>query len=95
MSNVMNVFSLILILVILMLIYVKLNFKGIQSQNLFIKVISRVAISKDNYILIIRVIDKYYLCSSTQRGINVIEHLDESKVLECMNNRKSTFSEGR
>ena len=53
------------------------------------------AISKDNYILIIRVIDKYYLCSSTQRGINVIEHLDESKVLECMNNRKSTFSEGR
>lgn len=91
----MNVFSLILILVILMLIYVKLNFKGIQSQNLFIKVISRVAISKDNYILIVRVMDKYYLCSSSQKGISVIEHLDESKVLECMSKRKSTFSEGR
>lgn len=91
----MNVFALILILVILMIVYIKLNFKGMQNQNIFIKVISRAYISKDNYILIVKVMDKYYLCSSSHGGVNLIEHLDESKVLECMKKRKSTFSEGR
>lgn len=88
----MNLLALVLILVILLFIYVKINFKTVESQNKFMKVICRLSLSKENQMLILRIMEKYYLCCSNQNGVEIIENLDESKVLEYMNMKKTTLS---
>ena len=87
----MNLLALILILGILLFIYIKLNFRGFETQNKLMKIICKTSLSKDSHILIMKVIDKYYLCSSNQSGVNIIEHLDENKVLEYIDTKKATL----
>ena len=89
----MNFLAIILIFVLVMFVYLKVNFKNFNVQNKLIKVICKVAISKDNYILIVQIMEKYYLCSSSNNSFNVIENLDEEKVISYMSSKKSTLLE--
>lgn len=80
----MNLLALILILIILIIVYVKINFNNIHIQNKLMKIISKVSLSKDNSILILKIMEKYYLCSSTQSDFKIIENLDEDQVLDYL-----------
>lgn len=80
----MNLFALILILIILIIVYVKINFKNIDVQNKLMKIICKVSLSKDNSILILKIMEKYYLCLSTQRDFKIIENLDENQVFDYL-----------
>lgn len=91
----MNVLSLIIILILLVFIYIKVNARGFDFQNKFMKIISKTSLSKDNYIFIIQVMEKYYLCTSNQGGIQIIENLDEAKVLEYMDMNRATLFKKR
>lgn len=87
----MNFVVLILILVLLLFIYIKLNFKNIDVQGRLIKIICKTSLSKENCILIMKIMDKYYLCSSTPNEFKIIEHLDENQVCEHLNSKRTTL----
>lgn len=81
----------VLILILLLFLYVKLNFKNIYIQGSLIKIICKTSLSKENCILIIKIMDKYYLCSSTPNEFKIIEHLDENQVCEHLNSKRMTL----
>ncbi|HJD00114.1 MAG TPA: flagellar biosynthesis protein [Candidatus Dwaynia gallinarum] len=87
----MNVFALILILVLLIFVYIKINFRNIDIQSKLMKIICKISLSKDNHILIVKIMEKYYLCSSTQNDFKIIENLDESQVCSYLNSKKSVL----
>lgn len=91
----MNVLSLIIILTILVFIYIKINTRGFEFQGRLMKVISKISLSKNNHILIIQVMEKYYLCASNQEGVQILESLDEARVLEYMDMYKATLFKKR
>ncbi len=88
----MNLLALILIMILLFLVYVKVNFKNFSSQNKVIKIICKTPISKDSYILIVKIMTKYYLCSSTQSEFRVIENVDETELNNYLNLKKEVLS---
>lgn len=88
----MNVVALILILVLLFLVYAKINFKNFNSQNGLVKIISKTPISKDSYILIVKIMEKYYLCSSTQNDFKIIENINGDELNNYLNFKKAVLS---
>lgn len=87
----MNFIALIFILVLLIFVYFKLNLKNIDVQSRLMKVVCKTSLSKDSCILIMKIIDKYYLCSSTQSEFKIIEQLDENQVCEHLNSKRTTL----
>lgn len=85
----MNVVALIVILILLVFVYFKVNYKNFYINNQLIKIICKVSLSKDNHILIIKLMEKYYLCSSTQNDFRIIENIDESKIETYFNYKKT------
>ncbi len=85
----MNLLALIFILFILLLIYFYV--KNMDQGSRMMKILSRISLSKDNHLMVIKVIDKFYLCSSNQKGFNIIEELEEEKVYEYINGKRTTL----
>lgn len=87
----MNVLALITILLILIFVYIKINFKNINVQNKLMKVICKLSISRDSQLLVVKIMEKYYLCSSTQREFKIIENLDEDQIVNYLNLKESVL----
>ena len=85
----MNLIALVLILVLLVLVYIKINFKNFNAQSGLVKIICKTPISKDSYILIVKIMGKYYLCSSTQSEFRIIENIDGDELSEYLNFKKT------
>ena len=91
----MNYFVIVLIFVMVVFVYLRINFKNINVQNKLIKIICKVSINKDNHVLIIKIMEKYYLCSSSQNEFKIIENLDEEKVATYIETKKNILLEKR
>ena len=87
----MNLFALILILLVLIFVYVKINFKGIELQNKLMKIICKLSLSKDNHLLVIKIMEKYYLCTSTNNEFKIFETLDEHEVCNYLQTKRSVL----
>ena len=87
----MNILALISILLILIFVYVKINFKNINVQNKLMKIICKLSLSKDSHILVIKIMENYYLCSSTQQEFKIIENLDKDQVANYLNLKESVL----
>lgn len=87
----MNILALIAILILLMLIYMKVNFKNINVQNKLMKIVCKLSLSKDSQILVIKIMENYYLCSSNQNEFKIIENLDRDQVIKYLSPKDNTL----
>lgn len=85
----MNLFALVLILIILSFVYAKINFKNFNFNNRLMSIVCKISLSKDNHILVIKIMEKYYLCSSTQNDFKIIEDIDKSELENYLNYKKT------
>lgn len=71
---------------IIFLIYLSLKVGGSKLQNIqngrFLKILERVQISKENYILVIKIGEKGYVMSSTNDKIEMLMELTDEELLK-------------
>lgn len=67
----------------------KLNKKMQSGKN--IKVIERVTITRDKFLMIVEIDDKYYFLSATDHSIELIDTLENLKIEEN-NSENNTFN---
>lgn len=76
---------------ILLLIYFSLKVGGSKLQNIqngnYIKIIEKVALSKENYILLIKLGNKGYVMSSTKEKNEILYELSHEELI-CIENKK-------
>lgn len=77
---------------IIILIYLSLKFGGAKLQNMqngnFIKVIEKVALTKENFIMLIKLGDKGYVMSSTKEKSEILYELSYEE-LALIESKKS------
>lgn len=92
----METFKMVLELVlyipfILFLIYFSLKFGGSKLQNLqsgnYIKILEKVALSKENYILLIKLGNKGYVMSSTKDKNEILYELSDEELTSIENKK--------
>lgn len=68
---------------VVLLIYFSLKVGGSKLQNIqngkYIKILERIQISKENYLLVVRLGEKAYVMSSTNNKIEMISELTEEE----------------
>lgn len=71
---------------IIFLIYLSLKVGGSKLQDIqngrFLKILERVQVSKENYILVIKIGEKGYVVSSTSNNIEILKELTEEELLK-------------
>ncbi|WP_050607020.1 flagellar biosynthetic protein FliO [Clostridium niameyense] len=69
---------------IILILYMSLKYGGDKLQKIqdgkYIKVIERVSITKENFILIVMLGDKGYVMSSTPNNIEILKELSEEEI---------------
>ncbi|MDP4177054.1 MAG: flagellar biosynthetic protein FliO [Bacillota bacterium] len=68
---------------VILLIYLSLKVGGNKLQNIqngkYIKILERIQVSKENYLLVVRLGEKAYVMSSTNNKIETISELTEEE----------------
>jgi flagellar protein FliO/FliZ len=71
---------------VVLLIYISLKYGGTGLRRLqngrFVKIIERVPISKDNSIMVIKMGEKAYVVTSTNKSIEILKELDSEETAE-------------
>lgn len=70
---------------IIFLIYISFKYGGTKLQNMqngkFIKILERVALSKDNSIMIIKIGEKDYIVTSANNRIEILRELEVNETI--------------
>lgn len=82
---------------IIFLIYLSIKFGGGKIQSFqngkYIKILERVAISKETSILLVKLGDKIWVMSSSSKGIEKLQQLTEEEAINVEKNLKdSTYN---
>lgn len=88
------VFQIIIFLPLtLFLIYVIIKYGGDKLQNIsrgsIIKIIERVQVSKDSFLVIAKVLDKFYLISTSGNKNEILKELDGEQVEKLLKEKKN------
>jgi len=71
---------------ILLLIYISIKYGGNKLQNIqngrYIKILERAAISKENFLLVVKIGEKGYVMSSANGKLEIVLELDEKEILK-------------
>ncbi|WP_102400919.1 flagellar biosynthetic protein FliO [Haloimpatiens massiliensis] len=77
---------------ILLSIYLVLKYGGSKIGNMqngkYIKIFERVQLSKDNSILVVKIGQKGYVISNTNKGIEILMPVSEEELLEIEKGKK-------
>jgi flagellar protein FliO/FliZ len=69
---------------ILCLIYISFKFGGGKLQEIqngrFVKILDRVPLSKDNSIIVLKIGERAYTVSSTLKGVEIINELEQREI---------------
>jgi flagellar protein FliO/FliZ len=69
----------------------KSSFAG-QGKN--IKILEKMAVSKDSYIMLVKVFDKLLLVGATSQGMTVLKEIDAEGIdMELLNIKKESFAD--
>ena len=76
---------------ILGLIYLSLKYGGTKLQSIqngrYIKIIERVPVTKDNYLLVVKMGEKGYVITSAAGKIDILKDLDEDELLKLQDTK--------
>ncbi|WP_142414815.1 flagellar biosynthetic protein FliO [Hathewaya massiliensis] len=86
---VVQIFMVLPITLLLIYLIVKLGGSKVNSLNKgkIITIIERVQISKEVFLLIAKVMDKYYLMSSSIKGNEILKELDREEIENLLSER--------
>lgn len=77
---------------ILLLLYLSLKYGGNKLQKLqdgrYMKVLDRVALSKENSIIVVKIGEKAYAVSSSSREINILFELPVEEIITIENSKE-------
>lgn len=77
---------------ILLLLYISLKYGGIKLQKLqngkYMKIIDRIALSKDNSILVVKIGEKAYAISSNSNKIEILFELPKEEIVIIENSKE-------
>lgn len=78
--------------IVLIIFYVSVKFGGNKLQSLqngrFIKVLERVALSKENSLLVVKIGEKGYIFTSSNNKIEKLMELEEHELVNIENNKE-------
>ena len=89
----MLIFKIIIFLpFILVLLFLSLKYGGNKLQRLqdgkYMKILDRVAISKDNSIVVVKIGEKAYTVSSSLKEVNILFELPQEEIIRIENTRE-------
>ncbi len=77
---------------ILVMLYLSLKYGGSKLQKLqdgkYMKVLDRVALSKENSVVVVKIGEKAYAVSSSSREINILFELPQEDILVIENSKE-------
>jgi len=84
------IFKIIIVLpFILLLLYLSLKYGGSKLRKLqdgrYMKVLDRIALSKENSIVVVKIGDKAYAVASSSKEINILFQLPKEEILHIEN----------
>ena len=76
---------------ILLILYVSLKYGGNKLQKLqngrYMKILDRISLSKENSIVVVKIGEKAYAVSSSQKDIRVLFELPREEIITIENNK--------
>jgi len=77
---------------ILLILYLSLRYGGNKLQKLqngrYMKVLDRIALSKENSIIVVKIGEKAYAVSSSSREINILFELPQEEIIRIENTKE-------